>query len=45
MIPRYSIRVAGFRYTEWLGWDRTKLRPIWGSLNATELVSADTFSI
>ena len=33
----YSIRTESWRYTEWVAFDGTSLRPIWTQLNATEL--------
>ena len=33
----YSLRVQGWRYTEWAKWNGTALRPIWSTLAGREL--------
>ena len=33
----YSIRTLDWRYTEWVAWSGSELRPMWEKLNATEL--------
>lgn len=37
----YSLRVDGWRYTEWATWDGANLRPIWDKLVGVELYSHD----
>ena len=33
----YSARTASWRYTEWLEWNQTALRPLWDHVAAREL--------
>ena len=32
----YSVRTADYRYTEWVRWNQSALRPIWGEVDGVE---------
>ena len=33
----YTVRTDGWRYTEWVGWNQSTLRPVWSAVAGVEL--------